>query len=123
MRPHPHLVELCQAVHAVHVNNKTPESQKPCLTFSRRICILIPVSVSRLYKRERYQTGARTCPCFLLENEMLKFYEINPDYIDYLSAFAPHLFHNKTAAQVNKRKYIGIVLTVNDMHYFVPLSS
>lgn len=54
---------------------------------------------------------------------MLKFYEINPDYIDYLSAFAPHLFHNKTAAQVNKRKYIGIVLTVNSMHYFVPLSS
>lgn len=54
---------------------------------------------------------------------MLKFYEINPDYIDYLSAFAPHMFHNKTATQTNKRKYIGIVLTVNSMHYFVPLSS
>ena len=54
---------------------------------------------------------------------MLRFYEINPDYIDYLSAFAPHLFHNKKPGQVNARKYIGIVLTVNGMNYFVPLSS
>lgn len=54
---------------------------------------------------------------------MLKFYEINPNYIDFLLPFAPHLFRNKKPAQENERKYIGIVLSVNDMDYFVPLSS
>ena len=37
--------------------------------------------------------------------------------------FAPHLFHNKQVNQKNSRKYIGIVLTVNSLDYFVPLSS
>lgn len=53
----------------------------------------------------------------------LKFYEINLDYIDFLSLFAPHLFKNKKASQKNSRKYIGIVLSVNSLDYFVPLSS
>ncbi len=54
---------------------------------------------------------------------LLKFYEINPAYIDFLSVFAPHLFKNKKASQVNERKYIGIVLSADSMDYFVPLSS
>lgn len=53
----------------------------------------------------------------------LKFYEINLDYIDFLSLFAPHLFKNKKESQKNSRKYIGIVLSVNSLDYFVPLSS
>lgn len=54
---------------------------------------------------------------------MIQFYEINPLYIDYLVPFAPHLFHNKKDGQKNSRKYIGTVLTVNGLDYFVPLSS
>lgn len=54
---------------------------------------------------------------------MIQFYEISPEYIDYLVPFAPHLFHNKKESQQNSRKYIGIVLTVNESSYFVPLSS
>ena len=54
---------------------------------------------------------------------MLRFYEINPAYIDYLISFEPHLFRNKKENQQNSRKYIGIVLTVNELDYFVPLSS
>lgn len=54
---------------------------------------------------------------------MIQFYEINPAYIDYLVPFASHLFHNRQDHQQNSRKYIGIVLTVNDLDYFVPLSS
>lgn len=27
--------------------------------------------------------------------ENIKLYEVNADYIDYLSAYAPHLFQNK----------------------------
>lgn len=40
-----------------------------------------------------------------------------------LSQYAPHLFLNSRVGQANSRKYIGIVLTVNGMDYFAPLSS
>ena len=52
-----------------------------------------------------------------------KIYEIENAYIDYLVPFAPHLFHNKKENQENERKYIGIILTVNGLDYFSPLSS
>ena len=55
--------------------------------------------------------------------ENLKIYEIENSYIDYLFPFAPHLFHNKKENQENERKYIGIILTVNGLDYFAPLSS
>ena len=55
--------------------------------------------------------------------ENIKLYEIDSAYINYLGKYAPHLFHNKAAGQVNERKYIGVVLTVNGMDYFAPLSS
>ena len=53
----------------------------------------------------------------------IKFFEINSKYINYLSPYAPHLFLNKKPGQRNERKYIGIVLQVNDVDYFAPLSS
>ncbi len=53
----------------------------------------------------------------------IKIYEVDAKYINYLSQFAPHLFLNKQAGQQNERKYIGIVLSVNGMDYFAPLSS
>ncbi len=53
----------------------------------------------------------------------IKLYEISPAYIKYLIPHAPHLFQNKQAGQHNERKYIGVVLTVNGMDYFAPLSS
>ena len=53
----------------------------------------------------------------------LKLYEINANYITYLSAYAPNLFHNKKSGQKNERKYIGIVLHINGFDYFAPLSS
>ena len=36
---------------------------------------------------------------------------------------APHLFRNKAANQTHHRAYIGIVLQVNGLDYFAPLSS
>ena len=53
----------------------------------------------------------------------IELYEVNAKYIDYLVPYAPHLFHNKQFGQQNERKYIGIVLVVNNMKYFAPLSS
>lgn len=53
----------------------------------------------------------------------IQLYEVNHQYIDYLIPHAPHLFHNKQPGQHNERKYIGIVLIVNSLKYFAPLSS
>lgn len=53
----------------------------------------------------------------------MKFYEVDSRYIDYLLSFVPHLFRNKQVEQQNERKYIGVVLEVNGMKYFAPLSS
>ena len=71
--------------------------------------------------------GARhTCPHLLfwrLRMDNIKLYEINVNYITYLSTYAPHLFQNKKAGQRNERKYIGIVFQINNLDYFAPLSS
>ena len=53
----------------------------------------------------------------------LKLYEINAGYVAYLSSYAPHLFQNRRSGQKNERKYIGVVLHINDFDYFAPLSS
>ena len=53
----------------------------------------------------------------------IRLYEVNSKYIDYLIPYAPHLFHNKKPGQHNERKYIGIILIVNNINYFAPLSS
>lgn len=53
----------------------------------------------------------------------IKFYEVNPEYIDYLGKYAKHLFQNKKEGQTNERKYIGVVLSINNVNYFAPLSS
>ena len=55
--------------------------------------------------------------------DSIKLYTVDPRYIDYLCVHCPHLFHNKKPTQANERKYIGIVLRVEDMNYFAPLSS
>lgn len=67
-----------------------------------------------------------SCSCFSYVEVFvcsLKLYEINTAYINYLFPFAPHLFRNSNPGQHNERKYIGIVLHINDMNYFAPLSS
>lgn len=53
----------------------------------------------------------------------IKIYEVNPKYIDYLLPQAPHMFHNKKPGQQNERKFIGVVLHINEVDYFAPLSS
>ena len=72
---------------------------------------------------ENCNSGDEKSSPFFLGELMIQFYEINLDYIDYLANFAPHIFHNKQKNQNNSRKYIGIVLFINNFDYFVPLSS
>ena len=53
----------------------------------------------------------------------LRLYEIDADYVSFLSAHVPLMFHNKKKDETHSRKYIGIVLSVNGFNYFAPLSS
>lgn len=55
--------------------------------------------------------------------DSIKLYEIDEKYIDYLLPMAPHLFQNKKPGQQNTRKYIGVILIVDEFEYFAPLSS
>ncbi len=53
----------------------------------------------------------------------LLFFEVIDKYIDYLSIYAPHLFHNKKTNPIHNRVYIEVILKVHGMDYFAPLSS
>lgn len=62
-------------------------------------------------------------PSVLQEMNDIKIYEVSETYVDYLAPYSPHLFRNRTQGQKNSRKYIGVVLRIEEMEYFAPLSS
>ncbi|MBQ2368927.1 MAG: type III toxin-antitoxin system ToxN/AbiQ family toxin [Peptococcaceae bacterium] len=49
----------------------------------------------------------------------LKLYVVDEAYIEYLWKFEHKVMFNKN----QKRPYVGVVYTVNDLNYFVPLTS
>lgn len=51
----------------------------------------------------------------------LKIYEIDSNYVKYLSNIQEHLFISDK--DKSNRKYIGIILEINGFKYFAPLSS
>lgn len=53
--------------------------------------------------------------------ENLKFYEIDPDYMDYLRHFEPKVPNN--VKNGNSKPYCGIVLSINGFNYYAPVSS
>lgn len=53
----------------------------------------------------------------------IKLCEVDRRYVDYVSSFAQHAFHNSQPSQRYERKFIGVLLTVNGLDYFAPLSS
>lgn len=52
----------------------------------------------------------------------LLFYTIDKNYIKYLSQFETHVSYNKEEIG-HSRPYLGIVLTIENYEYFVPLYS
>ena len=55
--------------------------------------------------------------------EKLKFYRIDINYIKYLYQFDKRVQYNKNREDeyTKRRVYLGIVMQVNDINYFVPL--
>jgi hypothetical protein len=48
--------------------------------------------------------------------ENIKFYEVNPDYIEYLIPLAPHLFHNKKQHRIIAENTSALFYTSTDLN-------
>ena len=53
----------------------------------------------------------------------LNLYSISDKYIKYLRRFDDKIYDNKEEIRSHKRKYLGVVLTVNEFNYYIPMSS
>lgn len=53
----------------------------------------------------------------------LNLYSISDRYIRYLRKFDKRIYDNKEEMKTYKRKYLGIVLTINELNYYIPMSS
>ena len=53
----------------------------------------------------------------------LNLYSVSDKYIKYLMQFDNRIYDNKEDSRIYKRKYVGVVLTINDFNYYVPMSS
>lgn len=48
---------------------------------------------------------------------------VSDKYIEYLQQIIPNVYSNKVESRVHTRKYIGIVLKIENYNYYVPMSS
>ena len=53
----------------------------------------------------------------------MKLYEITDEYINYLRNFDNRVYDNKEDKRKVMRKYLGIVLKINELNYYIPMSS
>lgn len=56
-----------------------------------------------------------------MNSEILTFYNVDDDYIDYLTYYEPKVLFNKPDKRT--RPYIGFVVNINNNDFIVPLSS
>lgn len=55
--------------------------------------------------------------------EEFKIYSVSDDYIDYLHTVYPNVYSNKVDQRTHTRKYIGVVLKIENYNYYIPMSS
>ncbi len=53
----------------------------------------------------------------------LNLQSISDKYIKYLRQFDDKIYDNKEEIRTHGRKYLGVVLTVNEFNYYIPMSS
>lgn len=53
----------------------------------------------------------------------LNLYSVSDKYIKYLREFDDKIYDNKEEIRTHERKYLGVVLTVNEFNYYIPMSS
>lgn len=55
--------------------------------------------------------------------EKLKIYTVSDDYIEYIKKYDKNILFGRGEGYATSRKYVGVVLSMNDFQYFAPLSS
>lgn len=55
--------------------------------------------------------------------EELKIYSITDEYIAYLRKHNSNVYSNKQNHRTHTRKYIGVVIKIEDYDYYIPMSS
>ena len=53
----------------------------------------------------------------------MKIYSVSDKYIEYLRKEEPNVYSNKMNARTHTRKYIGVVIQMNQYNYYIPMSS
>ena len=53
----------------------------------------------------------------------MKLYEISDSYLDYLKSFDNRVLNRLGEKYRHTRKYLGILIKINDCNYIAPLSS
>ena len=53
----------------------------------------------------------------------LNLYIVSDKYIKYLRQFDDKIYDNKEENRIHERKYLGIVLAINNFNYYIPMSS
>lgn len=55
--------------------------------------------------------------------ENFKIYSVSDRYISYLREKFPNVYSNKMDTRIHTRKYLGVVLQVDEYKYYIPMSS
>ena len=55
--------------------------------------------------------------------EEFKIYSVSDKYISYLREHEPNVYSNKEDNRNHTRKYMGIVIAMNGLNYYIPMSS
>ena len=53
----------------------------------------------------------------------MRLYSVTDEYIKYLRKFDNRVYNNKEDKRTVMRKYLGIVLKINQLNYYIPMSS
>lgn len=53
----------------------------------------------------------------------MKLYSVSDKYIKYLRTFDSKVYDNKETSRKTSRKYLGVVLNINGLNYYLPMSS
>ncbi len=54
---------------------------------------------------------------------MFHICSITDSYCNFLRKYDPHVYDNKEDTRTHTRKYFGIVMSMNNMNYYIPMSS
>ena len=55
--------------------------------------------------------------------EEFKIYSVSDKYISFLRENFPNVYSNKIDNRTHTRKYVGVVVTIEDFKYYIPMSS